>query len=92
MYRLNTIYIWQNQTGNHSFLNGTECMVIGGKQRFLAAQDNEFHDGWPTDTPPPRPDWGTCYAFEGDLREKQLPSGEKMITDMFVPRKLLTMS
>ncbi len=92
MYKTNTIYVWQNQVGDHAYLNGTECTVTGGKERFLAAQDNDWHEGWPTDTEIPNPLWGVCYALAGDLREKDMPSGERMICDMFIPRKLLTMS
>ncbi len=94
MYQTNKIYIWQNQVGQHAFMNGMECIVTGPKERFLSAITNDWNDGWPTDTPPPahQPRWGIAYAQPGDLREKDAPSGERMITQMFQPRKLLTMS
>ncbi len=92
MYQQGKIYIWQNQVGQLAYLNGTECTVTSCKMRFLSVFDNRWYEGWPTDSKPLYEYWGACIAEPGDLREKDAPSGERMITQMFEPRKLLTMS
>lgn len=86
-YEIGVVYVWQNQVGEYSHLNGRETMVTGPATDAYDAQWRRFR-AWPTDTPPvnQRPpgriDW-IQFAEAGDLRRKQPPTGEESILRMF---------
>ena len=84
MYEVNKVYIWYNQVGEFAYLNGVECTVTGPFERFTSAMTNTPEWGWPTDTAG-YPPWDNrvTYAEAGDLREKNPPTGEQSIKNLF---------
>jgi hypothetical protein len=85
MYKVGEVYVWQNQSGINAYLNGTECAVTQGPDPFFCETEKKIVDGWDTDSPLP-PGVSSdlvMVAFEGDLRPKEPPSGEKSILNLF---------
>jgi hypothetical protein len=85
MYKVGEVYIWQNQVGELTYLNETETIIIQGPHPFYREDKNEIVDGWDTDSPLPNsapPDF-VMVAFEGDLRPKDPPRGERSILELF---------
>lgn len=91
-YEVGRIYIWQNAVGIWEHLNGKETTVTG----HLEMHDNCFNRqgkymGQRTDTPSFQVAGNFIIAEPGDLRPKDLPPGEKSITDLFkLPQDELT--
>lgn len=83
MYKTGVVYIWQNQVGEYSFLNGMETTVLTGPHKAIGAGMQTW---WETDSLlPGKPNLKQWYivAFPGDLREKEPPSGERSILELF---------
>lgn len=77
LYALHKTYIWQNLK-NHPAYNGCEVIVIGNAQEIIingkpeiGQQVDETYQG------------KKVAAFAGQLRLKDVPSGEKSVTEMF---------
>lgn len=79
MYVIGKVYIWQNQTGETAFLNGSETIVM---------EAPKLYGFWPaplqrTDTQHPSDPKIFALAAEGDLRLKEPPTGELSILELF---------
>lgn len=87
-YEIGPVYVWQNQTGNWAYLNGTECRVLGPVERFRSVLTHDIQVGQLVDTVPPgKPTW-CAYVTPGDLRRRDPPpSGEQSIFDQFKVRE-----
>lgn len=83
MYEVGKIYIWQNLAGYYAVLNGTECTVIGPVTRYRNLQLGGLMYAQPTDTQSPTRAGATMVACRGDLRPKDIPSGEQSVRDLF---------
>lgn len=77
LYALHKTYIWQNLK-NHPECNGCEVVVIGNAQEIvingkpeIGQQVDETYQG------------KKVAAFAGQLRLKDVPSGEKSVSEMF---------
>jgi hypothetical protein len=84
MYEKDRIYIWQNQVGEYSYLNGAETTVTGDKIKFQTI-DGLVETIWPTDTEIPGREGRLTqlFAHAGDLRPKYPPSGELSVLSLF---------
>ncbi|WP_290872081.1 hypothetical protein [Aquabacterium sp.] len=80
IYEIGRVYIWQNQTGEMAFLNGTECTVVGHMEYFKILNRDDWEWGQETDSFDHESDF---MAQAGDLRPKDPPPGEKSISDLF---------
>lgn len=85
MYEVGKVYIWQNQVKEKEYINGTECTVTSHpkKQWSIAVGNCIAQD---TDKK-----WKDLIIVTraGDLRPKNLPSGEKLVRDMFQPKPVM---
>lgn len=82
MYEVGRVYIWVKTSLEHEFLIGQETTFKTGLVAFLDI-NGKVHYGWMTDTPAPGLEGYCIFAAAGELRPKNLPSGEKSIMDQF---------
>lgn len=83
LYEVGQVYIWQNQTGELAYLNGTECTVLGDMCEWGGENLPGF---WGQETDSLSSDDMGVFSWiaeAGDLRPKGTPSGESSITDLF---------
>ena len=88
MYKPGVVYIWQNQKGEYAFLNGSETTVLTGPHKSIGVSMPSW---WETDSlMPGKPNLNKWYivAFPGDLREKNVPSGESSVLALFKQSEL----
>ena len=84
MYEKGKVYIWQNQVGEHAFLNGTETTIIEGPYYDILFENGYRGISWKTDSKPAQEGPGvSMHAFPGDLRLKEPPPGQAKIFEMF---------
>lgn len=84
MYEIGRVYIWQNQVGEASAYNGTECTVLEAEQ-WHETPSGELKLGQMVIT-----QCGKIKgAQRGDLRPKNPPTGEQKIRSMFEPKPVM---
>lgn len=97
MYEIGKVYIWINQTGETSVLNGTECTVLDRPRRVLYRELNGggvvlMAKAQATDS---MIDGFIVFAEPGDLLPKRPPAGERSVMDLFrnaAPVPVMTLS
>jgi hypothetical protein len=87
MYKIGTVYIWQNQVGEGEHLNGTETTVIGEYGPHYGLGTGVFLGyGQRTDTPTgDNIEDSYWFAERGDLRPRnEPPKAEQDILNLFL--------
>lgn len=81
-YEVGKLYVWQNQVGEAAYLNGIET-VVTGDIADVYFQGVFIGRGQPTSSQIHGDTYNYWHAERGDLRPKDPPSGQRMITDLF---------